>query len=108
MRLIWLFLLLVALVLVPFLLWGDQFTDHFDLEKTVDWLMELGRPWAWAGGIFLLVSDLVLPVPGTVVMSALGYIYGPWLGGGLAVTGSMLSGLLAYGLCWKIGRPAAE
>ena len=108
MRLIWLFLLLVALVLLPFLLWGDQFTDHFDLEKTVDWLMELGRPWAWAGGIFLLVSDLVLPVPGTVVMSALGYIYGPWLGGGLAVTGSMLSGFLAYGLCWKIGRPAAE
>ena len=38
MRLIWLFLLLVALVLVPFLLWGDQFTDHFDLDKPVDWL----------------------------------------------------------------------
>ena len=108
MRLLWLFLVLALLVVVPFLLWGDQFTEHLDLQKTVDGLMELGRPWAWIGGIALLLSDLVLPVPGTVVMSALGYIYGPWLGGALAVMGSMLSGIVAYGLCWKIGRPAAE
>jgi len=107
-RLLWLFLVLALLVVVPFLLWGDQFTEHLDLQKTVDGLMELGRPWAWIGGIALLLSDLVLPVPGTVVMSALGYIYGPWLGGALAVMGSMLSGIVAYGLCWKIGRPAAE
>ncbi|MBJ06234.1 MAG: hypothetical protein CMO40_03825 [Verrucomicrobiaceae bacterium] len=108
MRLFWLFLVLLILVLVPFLLWGNQFSAQFELQTTVDRLMELGRPWAWAGGIALLVSDLVLPVPGTIVMSALGYIYGPWLGGGLAVAGSMLSGILAYGVCWKIGRPAAE
>ena len=108
MRLFWLFLILAVLVLGPFVLWGDQFADRFDVEKTNTWLMELGRAWAWLGGIGLLLSDLVLPIPGTVVMSALGYVYGPWMGGIFAVTGSMLSGILAYWLCWKLGRPAAE
>jgi len=107
-RLFWLFLILAVLVLGPFVLWGDQFAERFDVEKTNTWLMELGRAWAWLGGIGLLLSDLVLPIPGTVVMSALGYVYGPWLGGIFAVTGSMLSGILAYWLCWKLGRPAAE
>ncbi|NIP94217.1 MAG: DedA family protein, partial [Akkermansiaceae bacterium] len=54
------------------------------------------------------LSDLFLPIPGTVVMSALGYIYGLWLGGLFAALGSILAGLLAYGLCRLLGRGAAE
>lgn len=108
MRLLWLFLALAVAVMVPFVIWGDRFAEQFDLQKTVDWLSDLGKPWAWLGGIGLLVADLFLPIPGTVVMSALGFIYGPWLGGLIAVIGSMLSGLVAYGLCRKMGRRAAE
>lgn len=64
--------------------------------------------WAWLAGVGLLVADLFLPVPGTVVMSALGLIYG-WVAGGLvAGLGSVLSGLLAYGLSAKLGRKAAR
>ena len=37
MRLLWLFLILAVLVVVPFLIWGDLFTEQFDLEKTVAW-----------------------------------------------------------------------
>ena len=105
MRLLWLFLILAVLMLVPFVIWGDYFADRFDLQDTNAWLVELGRPWAWAVGIGLLLSDLFLPIPGTIVMSSLGFVYGPWLGGILAVTGSMLSGIVAYGLCRKLGRP---
>ena len=108
MRFLWLFLILAVLVVAPFVLWGDHFADRFDLQKTNAWLVELGRPWAWLVGIGLLLSDLFLPIPGTIVMSALGFVYGPWVGGVLAVTGSMLSGIMAYGLCRKLGRPAAE
>ncbi|MCH2064622.1 MAG: VTT domain-containing protein [Roseibacillus sp.] len=108
MRLLWLFLILAVLMLVPFVIWGDYFADRFDLQDTNAWLVELGRPWAWAVGIGLLLSDLFLPIPGTIVMSSLGFVYGPWLGGILAVTGSMLSGIVAYGLCRKLGRPGAE
>ncbi|MCB1077086.1 MAG: VTT domain-containing protein, partial [Verrucomicrobiae bacterium] len=55
----------------------------------------------------LLVADLFLPVPGTAVISALGFVYGTWLGGVVGAVGSMLSGLLAYGLCRKVGHRAA-
>ena len=41
-------------------------------------------------------------------MAGLGYIYGPFLGGAIAAAGSMSSGLLAYALCRRLGRRAAE
>jgi uncharacterized membrane protein YdjX (TVP38/TMEM64 family) len=63
----------------------------------VGWLESTGA-WAWAAGTGLLVSDLALPIPGTVVMSALGLIYGPWIGGLIAAMGSMGAGLAGYGL----------
>ena len=59
---------------------------------------EESRRWAWLAGIGLLVADLLLPIPGTVVMSALGAVYGFWLGGLIAAAGSMLAGVLGYGV----------
>lgn len=108
MRFLGLFFLLTALVVVPFLLWGDFFEEFFTPEGARLWLEQFGIQWAWLAGIVLLISDLFLPVPGTVFMSALGFVYGPWLGGVLAAIGSILSGLLAYALCRKLGRRAAE
>ena len=108
MRLIWLFLVLFVLVLLPFAVWGDRFSEYFDLHNTSAVLLKPGRSWAWVIGVMLLLLDLVLPVPGTVVMSALGFIYGPWAGAAVAGIGSMLSGMLAYGLCRKFGRPLAR
>ena len=42
--------------------------------------------WAWAVGIALIWADLVLPVPQTVVIAALGITYGTVLGGLVAVS----------------------
>ncbi len=106
MRVFWIFLVLAVLVLIPFLIWGEQFTEIFDREGSVSWLRAYGS-WAWAAGLILLVLDLVLPLPSTVVMSALGYVYGAWWGGLLAASGSFLAGSLAYGLCRMLGRRAA-
>jgi uncharacterized membrane protein YdjX (TVP38/TMEM64 family) len=53
------------------------------------------------------VLDLFLPVLATAVMSALGYVYGWLLGGMLSSLGSIGAGLLAYGLCCRMGRRAA-
>lgn len=52
--------------------------------------------WAWAAGIALIWADLVLPVPQTVVITALGIIYGAFLGGLLGSVGLITSGLLGY------------
>ena len=53
------------------------------------------------------MADVLLPLPATVVMSALGFVYGPVVGGLLSAAGATLSGLLAYGLCRMLGRRAA-
>lgn len=71
------------------------------------WLENQG-PWAWAAGVSLLCADIVLPIPGTIVMSVLGFLYGPLLGGLVAAFGSVLSGLIAYTACRFAGRRAAE
>jgi uncharacterized membrane protein YdjX (TVP38/TMEM64 family) len=52
--------------------------------------------WAWALGIVLLWADLVLPVPQTAVIAALGIIYGAVLGGLLGSVGLIAGGLLGY------------
>lgn len=106
-RLFLIFLALALLVVVPFLIWGDEFEKSMTFERTVEALRSTGS-WAWAVGIGLLVADLFLPVLGTVVMSALGLVYGWFLGGIVASAGSVGAGLLAYGLSRKIGRPAAR
>jgi uncharacterized membrane protein YdjX (TVP38/TMEM64 family) len=101
---------LVALLLVgtigPWLIWGEAFERSFSLVGTLTWLRELG-PWAAAAGVGLLVADIALPIPSTIVMSALGATYGFWVGGLLSILGSMLAGLTAYGLARWAGRPAA-
>lgn len=97
---------LFLLVVVPFLIWGDWFSAMFSEANAVQVIKEYGQ-WAWLFGVVLLIADLVLPLPGTIIMSALGFIYGPLLGGVLASIGSFLSGLLAYVLCRGLGIKAA-
>lgn len=104
MRLLWIFIGLALLVLIPFGIWSDDLM--WDQAGAVEWLHRFDR-WAWLAGIGLLIADLFLPVPGTVVMSALGYLYGTLAGGAAGAAGSFLSGALAYFLCRKLGRGAA-
>jgi hypothetical protein len=52
--------------------------------------------WAWALGVGLIWADLVLPIPQTAVIAALGIIYGSLLGGLLGSLGLITSGLAGY------------
>jgi len=105
-RLFLLFLILALLVLIPFLIWGEDIESKMSIESTVESMQGWGS-WAWALGIGLLWIDLFLPILGTVVMSALGLIYGPALGALIALVGAMSAGLTAYGLARVLGRKAA-
>jgi uncharacterized membrane protein YdjX (TVP38/TMEM64 family) len=60
--------------------------------------------WTWALGIALIWADLVLPIPQTAVIAALGIIYGTLLGGLLGSLGLITSGLLGYGLMLTSAR----
>ena len=101
------FLALSAAVAVPFLLWGGQIEAALDRQLLIEWLAE-NRASAWLVAILLLVSDILLPIPNTIVMAALGVIYGPLLGGLVATAGTVFSGLAGYGLCRRFGRPLAS
>ena len=103
MRLAATFLALALVITIPFLIWGEWFGRMFTGDALQTWLTSYGREWGWLVAVLLLVADLVLPVPGTAVMSGLGYVYGAWWGGLAAAAGSFLSGALAYGLCRKFG-----
>jgi uncharacterized membrane protein YdjX (TVP38/TMEM64 family) len=98
---------ILACILVPFGIWGAQFDATLGLEGARKWMEGYGS-WAWLAGIVLLIADIVLPVPSTVVMSALGWMYGWWIGGLICAAGSMLSGIIAYAACRSIGRGAAR
>jgi uncharacterized membrane protein YdjX (TVP38/TMEM64 family) len=54
--------------------------------------------WAWALGIALIWADLVLPVPQTAVIAALGIIYGAVFGGLLGSVALISGGVLGYAL----------
>jgi len=107
MRLLWIFIALSLLVLGTWAIWGGNFDARFGFETTTTWLIAhpAGGGLAGAG---LLVADLFLPVPGTVVMSALGYAYGTLTGGLFAVAGSMGAGIAGYGIGRLLPERAAR
>ena len=64
--------------------------------------------WAWALGIVLIWGDVVLPIPQTAVIAALGIIYGTLLGGLLGSVGLITGGLLGYVLMLTSARRYAH
>ena len=87
------FALLVG-VLLPFALWGDA------LETAAPgWLQaQDGRTWLATIGIALLVVDVLLPVPSSVVAVALCWGLGPVAGGAAVAIGGFLAFVAGYGL----------
>jgi uncharacterized membrane protein YdjX (TVP38/TMEM64 family) len=66
-----------------------------DADASTD-VLESVRTWAWAVGIVLIVADLVLPVPQTSVLAALGAIYGLALATLIGTIALVLAGVMAY------------
>ena len=99
--------LLAALCLAGFALWGEPLERLFSQEACARWFAQT-RPYAWAIAIGLLVADLVLPIPATGVMAALGTVYGPVLGALIGAVGSASAGIVGYGLARWGGKPLAR
>ena len=97
MRLVFLMIALAVFFLVGWGLFGQGLEEIWNVERLAAHF-ENAKAWAWLLGIVLLMADLLLPIPGTVVMSALGAVYGFWIGGLLSAIGSMLAGMLGYGV----------
>jgi uncharacterized membrane protein YdjX (TVP38/TMEM64 family) len=87
-------LALLGCVVLPFALWGDGFDQQAPL-----WLQaQHARTGLAFIGLTLLVLDVVLPVPSSVVAVALCWGLGPWLGGLTVASGVFLAFVAGYGL----------
>lgn len=95
--------LLALLFAVIFAIWGDTFERIFSQEASIKWFMEI-KPYAWIVGICLLITDLVLPVPATGIMAALGNVYGLAAGCAISVVGSAGAGFSGYLAGKYLGR----
>lgn len=90
----------IALVLLAlFALFGEPL-------QRVDYAQRFAelRPYAWAIAIGLLISDLILPIPATGVMAALGSVYGVLVGAIIGAAGSAASAAVAYWLARSLGQ----
>lgn len=94
-------LLLAAFVLVPFAVMGSW------LDQQIVPLLSPGRlhPLVLAGVLCaLLASDILLPIPSSVVSTACGYLLGFWGGALVSWVGMTLGSLLGY----ELGRSAGD
>ncbi|HEC71808.1 MAG TPA: hypothetical protein ENI28_08395, partial [Roseobacter sp.] len=91
-RLLLLVLVIAALSILPFLLWGDQIEADLSQKGAAEWMRGFGSS-AWMVGLGLIVLDIVLPVPASAIMAALGIVYGPLIGGVVSAVGSIVAGL---------------
>ncbi len=97
MRILFLMVGLGVFFLLSWWMFGRGLEEVWNVEVLAG-RFEEAKDWAWLVGIGLLLVDLLLPIPGTIVMSALGAVYGFWLGGLLASVGAMLAGTFGYGV----------
>jgi uncharacterized membrane protein YdjX (TVP38/TMEM64 family) len=104
-KIVILVIVLSSLFLLGFALWGESLEGFFNQQRIGSWFATI-KPYAWLVGIGLLVSDLVLPIPATPIMAALGMVYGPWLGGLIGFIGSFFAGFLGYFAALLLGRGA--
>jgi uncharacterized membrane protein YdjX (TVP38/TMEM64 family) len=87
---------LIAFVLIPFILWGEQMDEH-----TPKLLQSPTAKWSIALiGVGLLAFDVILPVPSSVISIGLCFLLGPFYGA-LAVFIGMTS---SFSLGYIIGR----
>jgi uncharacterized membrane protein YdjX (TVP38/TMEM64 family) len=102
----WSFLVVsfLALVIVPYVIWGDQ------IDAWTSGFLETahGKPGLAAGVLGgLLASDILFPVPSSIVSTACGLFLGVTLGALTSLIGMVISCGLGYWLGRICGRPVA-
>ena len=89
----------LAIPLLPFAILGDL--------PGPEWLE--GHPtYTFVVGVFLLGSDILLPIPSSLVAVALGAKLGPWPGALAVFLGLSSAALIGYLLGWHIGYRAVS
>ena len=97
--------IILAIIIVPFLFLG------VNLEAWTNEIVESADKWDGAVAVtlgILLASDVLLPVPSSIVSSAAGALFGFIGGTAISVLGMTASSLIGYWLGMSAGRNAAH
>lgn len=94
MRWAFVWIVLIALVLVPFFLFEDRFNAFAETMTRGD----TARGLAAASIFALLALDVILPVPSSIVSTAGGVLLGFWLGATVVWLGMMVACVFGYAL----------
>ncbi|MFL5765262.1 MAG: TVP38/TMEM64 family protein [Bacteroidia bacterium] len=88
----------ISLVLITFFLITFSAVEYFNvpLLKDPSYLGQKGGLIAAIGGFLLLVSDIVLPVPGSLIMIGNGALFGVYLGTLFSVAGGMAMSAVGF------------
>ncbi len=106
-KLLLIFFALTALILITFALFGDHFDFLFSGEKGKEFFTQASR-WAGPIGAGLLISDLFLPIPTTIIIGAMGAVMGVAEAAFWGWLGLSLAGLTGYGLAQWGGEKWAD
>ncbi len=98
---------LILFVVIPFLIWGEALTSLMSPDPETGSFGE-NEGWMWAIGIGLLIADIFIPIPTTAIIAGLGILYGPVVGAGIAIIGSILAAVIGYAIGRWLGRPIAQ
>ena len=95
---------LFALIIFPFVIWGEW------LEALAP---EIAKSQEATAGVFLavvalLASDIVLPIPSSIVAYLSGQLLGFWLGALANFLGLTLGCVVGYWLGYFLGKPAFQ
>jgi len=77
-------------------------------QATEEWLRALAPPAAAAAVLVLLAADIVLPIPGSIVLSAGGIVLGWPLATTAGTVGLVLGSALGCEACRRFGRRAFD
>ncbi|MDF3127861.1 VTT domain-containing protein [Kiritimatiellaeota bacterium B1221] len=106
-KLLILFFSLSALILLTFALFGDHFDFLFSGEKGKEFFSRASH-WAGPIGAGLLVADLFLPIPTTLIIGAMGATIGVAPAAFWGWLGLSLAGFTGYGLARLGGEKWAD
>jgi uncharacterized membrane protein YdjX (TVP38/TMEM64 family) len=94
-------------LLAVFLIFAALGNPLFDDPSGVAGMIGKGGLPAAAIGVFLLIIDVFLPVPSSLVMVAHGALFGVWIGTLLSMVGQMGAALVGYAV-GRAGGPMME
>jgi uncharacterized membrane protein YdjX (TVP38/TMEM64 family) len=100
---------LIAVLLIPLLMWGGKIAARFDNPEEVAAFIRAAGPWSAVLMVLLqILQTVIAPIPGQVVNFIAGYVFGFIPGVALSWVGMVLGTTLAMSLARFLGRPVVE